>query len=58
VTELALRYIAAAIVIGLLRGMITEYLFLRLRHKATEVRHDLSGPYRTRRPPCGGRSGG
>ena len=35
VTELALRYIAAAIVIGLLRGMITEYLFLRLRHKAT-----------------------
>ncbi len=35
VAELALRYIAAAIVIGLLRGMITEYLFLRLRHKAT-----------------------
>lgn len=37
VTELALRYIAAAIVIGLLRGIITEYLFLRLS------RNDNSG---------------
>ena len=37
VTELALRYIAAAIVSGLLRGSITEYLFLRLS------RNDNSG---------------
>ncbi|HFK6814992.1 TPA: PTS glucitol/sorbitol transporter subunit IIC [Escherichia coli] len=30
VTSLALRYIAAAMLIGLIRGIITEYLFLRL----------------------------
>jgi PTS system glucitol/sorbitol-specific IIC component len=30
VTELALRYIAAGILIGLIRGVVTEYLFLRL----------------------------
>lgn len=30
VTSLALRYIAAAMVIGLIRGIVTEYLFLRL----------------------------
>jgi PTS system glucitol/sorbitol-specific IIC component len=35
VTELALRYIAAAIVIGLVRGVITEYLFLRLGRSGT-----------------------
>jgi len=30
VTSLALRYIAAAMLIGLIRGIITEYLFLLL----------------------------
>ncbi|HAW8102591.1 TPA: PTS sorbitol transporter subunit IIC [Escherichia coli] len=30
VTSLALRYIAAAMLIGLIHGIITEYLFLRL----------------------------
>ncbi|MDV0364103.1 PTS glucitol/sorbitol transporter subunit IIC [Klebsiella michiganensis] len=30
VTSLALRYIAAAMLIGLIRGIITEYLLLRL----------------------------
>ncbi|EBH8909036.1 PTS glucitol/sorbitol transporter subunit IIC [Salmonella enterica] len=38
VTELALRYIAAAIVIGLIRGIITEYLFLRLSRNDTSGR--------------------
>lgn len=33
VTSLALRYIAAAMLIGLIRGIITEYLFLRLSRR-------------------------
>jgi len=33
-----LRYIAAAIVIGLIRGIITEYLFLRLSRNDTSGR--------------------
>ncbi|MGU5084016.1 PTS glucitol/sorbitol transporter subunit IIC, partial [Escherichia coli] len=36
VTSLALRYIAAAMVIGLIRGIITEYLFLRLSKQGNE----------------------
>lgn len=30
VTQLALRYLLSAVVIGLIRGMVTEWLFLRL----------------------------
>ncbi|EAW0643272.1 PTS sorbitol transporter subunit IIC [Salmonella enterica] len=33
VTSLALRYIAAAMLTGLIRGIITEYLFLRLSRR-------------------------
>lgn len=51
VTSLALRYIAAAMLIGLIRGIITEYLFLRLSRRGMH-HDDLLRTYYCHRAVC------